>query len=56
MIVSNINIARIRAEKGYTQEELAKVCEISRSSVIKAEKGHSISPTTWRKIKTVLQL
>lgn len=51
-----MNIAQIRAEKGFTQAQLAWSAGVARTTVIKAESGKSISPTSWRKIKRVLEL
>lgn len=51
-----MNIAQIRAERGYTQAELACRAGVARTTVVKAESGKSISPTSWGKIKRVLEL
>lgn len=47
-------LIRIRREKGLTQEEVARLAEIERSTYTKIETGNSVSVKTAKKIAKVL--
>ena len=46
------NIKKLRAEKGYSLEKIARLADVSLSTVVKIEDGTNQNPT----IETVLKL
>ena len=52
------NLKRIRAEKGYSLEKVARLSELSLNTVVKIENGANKNPTidTLSKIATALEV
>lgn len=52
------NLKRIRAEKGYSLEKVARLSELSLNTVVKIENGTNKNPTidTLSKIATALEV
>ena len=43
-----------RENQGYSQRELAKKAGITAATLIRAEQGKDIHPSTWRKVREAL--
>ena len=43
-----------RERQGYSQRELAKKAGVSVPTIIRAEQGKEIYPSTWRKVREAL--
>ena len=43
-----------RERQGYSQRELAKKAGVSVPTLIRAEQGREIYPSTWRKVREAL--
>lgn len=43
-----------RERQGYSQRELAKKAGVSVPTLIRAEQGKDIYPSTWRKVREAL--
>lgn len=52
------NLKRIRAEKGYSLEKVARLSELSLNTVVKIENGANKNPTidTLSRIATALEV
>jgi transcriptional regulator with XRE-family HTH domain len=52
------NLKKIRAEKGYSLEKVARLSELSLNTVVKIENGANKNPTidTLSKIATALEV
>lgn len=52
------NLKRIRADKGYSLEKVARLSELSLNTVVKIENGANKNPTidTLSKIATALEV
>jgi transcriptional regulator with XRE-family HTH domain len=52
------NLKRLRAEKGYSLEKVARLSELSLNTVVKIENGANKNPTidTLSKIATALEV
>jgi len=57
MSIAN-NVKRIRAEKGYSLEKVARLADLSLSTVVKVEDGTNQNPTidTLSKIAKALEV
>ena len=56
MVADYYKIKLQRFQMGWTQKDLADFAKISLSTVIKAERGQSISPRSNRAIRDALRL
>ncbi|MCD6337044.1 MAG: helix-turn-helix transcriptional regulator [Candidatus Marinimicrobia bacterium] len=50
------NIARLRKQKGFSQEKLARLADVANNTIIKMESGENKNPTleTLRKVAEAL--
>ena len=54
MKAPNYIIRQAREEKGLSQRDLAAMAGVAPATILKSERGGSIAPKTWVKIKKAL--